>query len=71
MTTLKYQGKDVVVVEEEVLNAHEPWCEYQLLNGRTIKVRLVLVGVYRSVSVKDSNGDDVYIVQTDQLVKVK
>ena len=71
MKTLQYQGKEIEVVEVEVLTETERWNEYQLANGGVLAIKLVLVKVCKAVNEKNPDGTALYMVNSQNIVKVK
>ncbi len=71
MTKILYNGKQIDAKEVEVINSSEQWSEFTLANGRVVKLKVPLIGVYLVPDEKTPEGDDVYAVRTSQiLVKV-
>lgn len=68
---IKYQGKDIEVVEVETVTESERWNEYQLANGKALSIKLILVRVLKAVNEKTPDGEDLYVVNTQNIVKVK
>ena len=68
---IKYQGKNVEVEEVEVLTETERWNEYQLADGSVLSVKSVLVKVCRAVNEKAPDGTALYVINSQNVVKVK
>ncbi len=68
---INYQGRQIEVEEVEVINANERWNTYQLADGREISVKLVAVMIARAEKETVDNGTPLYIVQSQNIVKVK
>lgn len=68
---INYQGRQIDVDEVEVLTETERWNEYQLSDGKVLSVKTVLVKVARANSEVDKDGNKLYVVNTQQIVKVK
>jgi len=66
-----YQGREVIAQEVDVLSASEPWCEYQLADGRVLSIKTVLISVSRAVTEKTPDGEPLYLTRTHQVVKVR
>ena len=71
MTIVKYQGKDVEAEEIDVVMETERWNEYQLVNGSILSVKSVLIKVFKAVDTKTSGGEALYLINTQNIVKVK
>jgi hypothetical protein len=66
-----YQGKEIEVVEQEVVTVNEPWSEYRLTDGKILCVKNILISVYKAVDVKSPDGESLYITKNQNIVKVK
>jgi len=71
MKTLNYQGKEIEVIEVEPVTSNEVWNEYQLSDGKVLSIKTVLITTLKAVSEKDADGNSLYVVKTQQIVKVK
>ena len=71
MKKIPYQGRDVDVQEVDVIAANEPWNEYQLIDGKVLMIKTVLVEVNKATTDKNPDGSDLYIVSTVNHVRVK
>ena len=68
---IKFGDKMIEAEEVEVLTESERWNEYQLANGKALSVKVVLVRVLKAKNEKDTDGQDLYIASTQNIVKVK
>ena len=68
---INYQGKDIEVKEVEPVTAKEDWNEYRLLDGKVLMIKTVLIRACEAVDEKAPNGETLYVVNTQQIVKVK
>lgn len=68
---LQYQGKMIEVEEVEALSSDEKWNSYKLADGKWISTKLVLVKVCKALTEKTPDGDTLYIVNAQTIVKVK
>jgi hypothetical protein len=71
MTLINYQGKQIEANEIEVITSNEGWNEYQLADGKVLKVKTVLISVCRASNEKDNDGQPLYLTKTSQIVRVK
>lgn len=71
MKIIKYQGKDIEVQEIEVLTSQELWNEYQLSDGSVLSVKTVLVKVLKAKDTLNDQGEPLYMVNSQNIVKVK
>ena len=68
---ITYQGRQVEGEEVEVLTETERWNEYQLADGSVLSVKLVLIKVVRAIGEKAQDGSDLYMINSQNVVKVK
>ena len=54
----------------EVTNYDEPWSEYTLEDGARIRTKQTLLHIVRLDDKKTTNGDPVYVVQTQQTMSL-
>ncbi|KKK48064.1 hypothetical protein LCGC14_3148910 [marine sediment metagenome] len=68
---MPYQGKQIEVTEVEAVTHHEPWNEYQLSDGKILKIKTILTKVCRADGEKTLEGEPIYIINTANIVRVK
>ena len=68
---IKFGGKTIEADEIEVLTESEKWNEYQLANGEVLSVKVILVKVLKARGERNPDGTELYIVNTQNIVKVK
>lgn len=62
-------GRKVQAIEVGIKQANEHWNEYELEDGNTIKIKLVLVKVIKVVDIKNElTGEPIYITNTQNLM---
>jgi hypothetical protein len=66
-----YQGKQIDAEEVETLSSDEKWNTYKLADGRWLSVKIVLVRCIKAVKDKTPEGEPLYIVNTQTIIKVK
>ena len=71
MPMVKFQGRDIEVEEVDVVMDTERWNEYQLADGVVLSVKLVLLKVCKVVNEKTPDGTDLYLINSQNIVKVK
>src|SRR5256886_4136251 len=54
---IDFEGKD------------EPWSTYELTDGRTLKVRVILTGVLRIEGEYDQSGNLIYVVSSQTVIQ--
>ena len=69
--TIKYQGRDIEVKDVEVVADQERWNEYQLADGTILSVKLILMKACRAVNEKSPDGTPLYLINSQNIVKVK
>ncbi len=68
---VSYQGRNIEVEEVEVLAESERWNEYQLADGKVLRIKTVLLSVVRAVNERTPDGTPLYITKTHNVVEVK
>lgn len=62
-------GRQVEGEETEFKAVSEPWCVYQLQDGYTIRMKLVVTQVIKTPQ-KDADGNPVYVVRSSNVLAV-
>ena len=62
-------GQQVEGEEVDFKAVSEPWCTYQLDDGYTVKMKLVVTQVLKT-SQKDADGNPVYVVRSSNILAV-
>lgn len=57
--------------EVEVLDAKERWNEYQLADGTTMRVKSVVIAVFRENTEKSAEGEPVYSMKSTLITDVR
>ena len=70
MSKINFNGKEIEVKELEVLTTSEYWNSYTLSNGKILRTKSVLVSVFEAVNEKDGEGNPLYVVKCNNIVKV-
>lgn len=68
---IDYQGRKVESREIEPVTSKEDWNEYRLTNGKILMIKTILVRAFEAVNEKSPNGETLYMVNTQQIVKVR
>jgi hypothetical protein len=68
---IDYQDKKIDVEEIEAVSSDEKWNTYKLADGKWLSIKVVLIRVFKSTSEKDKDGNDLYIIKSQNIVKVK
>ena len=61
-------GETVVVTEVDFITRKEDFNEYQLQDGRILKLKSVLIGAYDVPGQKNSHGGRAVLVETNNVV---
>ena len=69
-TKVNFNGREVEAETVEAVNMTERWNEYILEDGTTLRVKLVLTGVYRICGELDPLGNPAYLVLTQNVLSV-
>jgi hypothetical protein len=57
--------------EVEVLDAKERWNEYRLADGTTMRVKSVVIAVFREANQKTADGEPVYSMKSTLITDVR
>jgi hypothetical protein len=57
--------------EIEVLDAKERWSEYRLADGTTMRVKSVVIAVFRDEDQKSPDGEPVYSMKSTLITDVR
>ncbi len=57
--------------EVEVLDAKERWSEYRLADGTTMRVKSVVIAVFRENKEQTSDGEPVYSMKSTLITDVR
>lgn len=71
MTKIPYKDGEVDATEIEFQIRKEDWNEYQLMDGTTIKMKLVVSEIFRIEGVYDDEGNPAYQIKSTNLPVVK
>ena len=71
MKHINYQGRSIDAEEIDVLTSNEKWNEYQLADGAELATKTVLIRVFKAITEKSPDGEPIYIINSNPIVKVK
>lgn len=71
MPKVKWQGEEVEGLEVRFKSVREDWNEYDLEDGSTIRVKLVVSDVIRLNDKYDQEDNPIYVVKSGNMVIVK
>jgi hypothetical protein len=69
--TIKVNGKEIEVIEMEPIEVKENWSEYKLDDGKIVAVKVALISIYKAINEKDPEGNPLYSVKNQLIIKVK
>jgi len=71
MPKVNWQGKEVDGVEVKFRSVKEDWNEYDIDDGSTVRVKLVVSDMVRLVDQFDREGNPVYVIKSGNMLFVK
>lgn len=71
MTRIPYKDGEVDATEMEFQIRKEDWNEYQLMDGTTIKMKLVVGEIFRVPDEFDKEGNPTYVVKSNNVLVVR
>ena len=71
MGKIRFQGREVEATEVDFLTRKEDWNEYQLSDGKILRLKTVVSDVYRIEEEVDQEGIPVYQIRSTNVVRVK
>lgn len=70
MPKIPFQGEEVDATEVEFQTRREDWNEYQLMDGSSIKMKLVVSRMFRIDGQYDNEGNPVYQIKSTNVAAV-
>ena len=65
---LKYQGWEVEGESVDFITRKEDFNEYQLVNGKILRIKMVVTRIVRLEEEKAPDGNPVYLIQSQNVV---
>ncbi len=65
---VQYQGRQVDGEPVDFLTRKEDFNEYQLADGKVLKIKMVVTRIIRLVEEKAPDGSPVYLIQSQNVV---
>jgi hypothetical protein len=65
---VQYQGKQVEGESVDFLTRKEDFNEYQLTDGKILKIKMVVTRIIRLEAEKAPDGNPVYLIQSQNVV---
>lgn len=64
----KQELKDAILID--VIESKEPWAEYQLSDGSSIKTKTMILEIWRVKGEYDSEGNPLYVVKLNNVLNI-
>lgn len=71
MPRIPYKGREVDATEVDFQTRKEEWNEYQLMDGTSIKMKLVVSEIFKVADEYDEEGNPVYVVRSNNVLVVR
>lgn len=71
MPKVRWQDQEVDAVEVRYKSVREDWNEYDLDDGSTVRVKLLVSEIVRLTDKFDQEGNPVYVIKSGNIVFVK
>ncbi len=65
---VQYQGRQVEGKSVDFLTRKEDFNEYQLADGKTIRIKMVVTQIIKLVDERAPDGSPVYLIQSQNIV---
>lgn len=60
-TTVLFEGQEQRAEPVEVVKSEEPWAVYELADGTTLRLRQMVVAVYKLLDRRKETGEPIYV----------
>ena len=67
---IPYQAAMVDAEELDFQTMKEEWNEYQISDGSTIRIKLVMTNIVRLLDKRDQEGNPIYVAKTSNVMAV-
>ncbi len=71
MPVIQWQGRDTEAIEVRFKSVREDWNEYDIDDGTTVRIKVIVSDVMRLVDQFDAEGNPVYVVKSGNTMFVK
>ena len=68
MTKVSFQGRQVDAAFVDFLTRKEDFSEYQLVDGKVLRIKLVVTRILLVEGEKDPEGNPIYVIQSTNVV---
>jgi hypothetical protein len=65
------KGQPVEAEQQHFKPIHEPWSEYELEDGKILKIRIIVSEIYKLDEVDKVTGRNAYMVKSDNIVSME
>ena len=65
---IEYQGRMIEVDRVEFIERKEGWNEYQLTNGKVLRIKLIATTIFKAKTELDQAGNPLYIIQSQNVI---
>ncbi len=65
---ITYQGKTIEVDRVDFLERKESWNEYQLTDGKVLRIKLIATTILKARTEVDQSGKPLYIIQSQNVI---
>ena len=71
MPKIDFKGREVDATEVEFQTRKEDWNEYQLMDGSSVKIKLVVTDIFRVPDEYDNERNPVYVVRYKNVLAIR
>jgi len=71
MPKVPYKGREVEAVEVDFQTRKEDWNEYQLMDGSSVKMKMVVSEFFKVPDEYDPEGNPVYVVRSQNVLRTR
>jgi len=71
MPKVPYKGGEVEALEVDFQTRKEDWNEYQLMDGSTVKIKLVVSEIFKVPDEFDAERNPVYVVRSQNVLRTR
>jgi hypothetical protein len=71
MPKVPYKGQEVDATEVDFQIRKEDWNEYQLMDGSSVKIKMVVSDILKVPDEYDNEGNPVYVVKSKNVLAVR
>lgn len=68
---IEHEGKQVDAESLEFKTNSEPWQEYELSDGTTVRIRTMMVAAFRLLNERRPDGGPIHVIQNTSTVNIQ